>query len=600
MGDNNMSDLEQLLEDLGRPKSVAPTKKARASVVNLNELEALMTDLADAPAPPRVGASKVTVRAAPLHSAAPAAAKPPAKAPPPAAAVTFEADDLDSIMDALNGDFGNSNSYGGHGHNDPIVVEPPYQAPPAHTPAPAPAPPPYEAQPSRITSTNTIDELEDLLNGLEDTRASVRVSSPPAKTFPGGSRILASPSAPAPAAPNSYGHSYSDNQHIPYSAPINNIPVNNHPPSSYPSTNNHGSSLSFKAPTNNYSVPNNNYPAPTNNYSIPANNYSTAANNHGSSLSFKAPTNNYNSTPTNNYSTPTNNYSAPANNPPGNQYKPEQRQFSAKPPAVRPMPDTSLDMLLGDLQEQLKVVPDPSTPSSHGSCAACNKPILGELISALGRRFHPEHFTCGNCMTPLGTSNFYEQDGVPNCERCYQELLCPRCAHCDEPILDRCVTALGKKWHMDHFICTQCLSPFPDGSFYERDSRPFCERCFSSAFAPRCGGCNQPIQGPCINALGQAWHPEHFVCQYCQKAFTGSFFDFGGKPYCDLHYHQQTGSLCGGCNKAVTGKCVDALGKKWHPDHFVCAFCMNPLAAGSFTENGNKAYCRDCHGKLFG
>jgi paxillin len=41
------------------------------------------------------------------------------------------------------------------------------------------------------------------------------------------------------------------------------------------------------------------------------------------------------------------------------------------------------------------------------------------------------------------------------------------------------------------------------------------------------------------------------------------------------------------------------LEKKWHPEHFVCAFCMNALAGGSFTEHNSKAYCRECSGKLF-
>jgi len=243
---------------------------------------------------------------------------------------------------------------------------------------------------------------------------------------------------------------------------------------------------------------------------------------------------------------------------------------------------------------------DTGGPTSRGTCAQCRKPILGEVIQALGKTFHPEHFACGNCQNPLGTANFYEQDGQPHCERCYQELFCARCAHCDEAIVDRCVTAIGKKWHIDHFICTQCLGPFPNGSFFERDQKPFCENCFYGAFAPRCASCNQSIRGECVNALGQQWHPEHFVCQYCQKSFGGgSFFEFGGKPYCEQHYHQQTGSLCSGCGKAITGKCVNALDKKWHPEHFVCAFCMNPLAGGSFSENAGKAYCRDCHGKLF-
>jgi len=259
-----------------------------------------------------------------------------------------------------------------------------------------------------------------------------------------------------------------------------------------------------------------------------------------------------------------------------------------------------LDSLLKNLTSQMNNI-DSENPASRGNCNTCRQPILGEVIQALGKTYHPEHFTCGNCREPLGTRNFFEQNGTAYCENCFQELYCPKCAHCDKPVLDRCITALGKKWHVEHFICTQCLKPFAGGNFFERDSRPYCEADFYALFAPKCGACNDPIRGDCINALGSQWHPEHFVCTYCQKSFAGgSFFEFAGKPYCETHYHQQTGSLCSGCGKPITGRCVNALDKKWHPEHFVCAFCMNPLAGGSFTEHNSKAYCRECHGKLFG
>jgi len=259
-----------------------------------------------------------------------------------------------------------------------------------------------------------------------------------------------------------------------------------------------------------------------------------------------------------------------------------------------------LDSLLKNLTNQMNSI-DSENPASRGTCGSCRQSILGEVIQALGKTYHPEHFACGNCREPLGTRNFFEQNGTPHCENCFQELYCPKCAHCDKPVLDRCITALGKKWHVDHFICTQCLKPFAGGNFFEKDSRPYCEADFYALFAPKCGSCNDPIRGDCINALGSQWHPEHFVCTYCQKSFAGgSFFEFAGKPFCETHYHQQTGSLCSGCGKPITGRCVNALDKKWHPEHFVCAFCMNPLAGGSFTEHNSKAYCRECHGKLFG
>jgi len=267
----------------------------------------------------------------------------------------------------------------------------------------------------------------------------------------------------------------------------------------------------------------------------------------------------------------------------------------------RTLDGPDLDMLLADINKSSNRDIGSGGPASRGDCAHCRKPILGEVIQALNRTYNPEHFMCGNCQAPLGTNKFYEQDGVPNCERCYQELFCSRCAHCDEPITGRCVTALNRKWHLEHFICAQCLGPFPGGTFFERDGRPYCDNCFHNAFSSRCGGCNQAIKGECINALGQQWHPEHFVCNYCQKSVgSGSFYEYGGKPYCEIHYHQQTGSLCAGCGKAVTGRVINALDKKWHPEHFVCSFCMHPLAGGAFTENGGKAYCKECHGKLFG
>jgi hypothetical protein len=93
------------------------------------------------------------------------------------------------------------------------------------------------------------------------------------------------------------------------------------------------------------------------------------------------------------------------------------------------------------------------------------------MVQALGRTYHPEHFNCGNCRDALGTKNFYEQGGQPICNNCYQLIYCPKCAHCDQPVADRCITALGKKWHPEHFICSQCLKPFPNGSFFERDGK---------------------------------------------------------------------------------------------------------------------------------
>lgn len=276
--------------------------------------------------------------------------------------------------------------------------------------------------------------------------------------------------------------------------------------------------------------------------------------------------------------------------------RPPAASFASRPPAGSL---SRFDDLMSTVTADMNDLTSGAGAKSRGVCYHCRQPIYDECMQALGRTYHPEHFMCGSCNNPLGTGNFFELAGQAHCQRCYQLQFCPKCAHCNQVISDRCVTALDKKWHVHCFVCTQCTSPFT-GNFFERDGRPYCDRCFHQVFAPRCRSCNQPVLGDCVNALGAQWHPEHFNCQFCKRAFTGTFFEYEGLPYCEAHYYQKMGSSCSGCQQPISGACVDALGKKWHPEHFVCAFCMNKLEGSSYTEKNSKPYCKGCFGKLFG
>jgi hypothetical protein len=77
-------------------------------------------------------------------------------------------------------------------------------------------------------------------------------------------------------------------------------------------------------------------------------------------------------------------------------------------------------------------------------CRRCQKPILGQVITALGYLWHPDHFVCSHCSKCIGTSIFYEKDNKPFCESDYLKLFSPKCAACAEPILD--VSGFGRSF----------------------------------------------------------------------------------------------------------------------------------------------------------
>lgn len=93
-----------------------------------------------------------------------------------------------------------------------------------------------------------------------------------------------------------------------------------------------------------------------------------------------------------------------------------------------------LDSMLGSLQANMNR--QGVNTVQKGCCNACEKPIVGQVITALGKTWHPEHFTCNHCNQELGTRNFFERDGFPYCEPDYHNLFSPRCAYCNGAILD--------------------------------------------------------------------------------------------------------------------------------------------------------------------
>lgn len=82
----------------------------------------------------------------------------------------------------------------------------------------------------------------------------------------------------------------------------------------------------------------------------------------------------------------------------------------------------------------------------------------------------------------------------------------------------------------------------------------YCLRCHDKMGIPICGACRRPIEERVVTALGKHWHVEHFVCAKCEKPFLGHrHYEKRGLAYCETHYHQLFGNLCFVCNQVIAG-----------------------------------------------
>jgi len=240
---------------------------------------------------------------------------------------------------------------------------------------------------------------------------------------------------------------------------------------------------------------------------------------------------------------------------------------------------------------------------STGICAGCLVPFRkGErAVDAAGRRWHPEHLVCESCGGPFVDGKCYGVGGLPYCGTCHLDLFL-RCNGCGKGVeeADDGVNALGKTWHRSCFVCTDCGGAFPEGRFYSREGRPYCEEHYFENFAPKCARCTRPVVSDGLRACGAVWHNECFGCAVCSCSFEdGKFFEKDGQAYCEEHYLDRFGQRCGGCGLVIKDKYMQALDQSWHQDCFVCAECGSGFDGGAFFTKEGRPYCRDDFARLF-
>lgn len=157
-------------------------------------------------------------------------------------------------------------------------------------------------------------------------------------------------------------------------------------------------------------------------------------------------------------------------------------------------------------------------------CNTCNQPINGQFVRALNSAYHIECFKCHECGVQCSSKFFpHEITGpagnviqVPLCEYDYFRKLNLICHDCDNALRGPYITALGNKYHLEHFKCSSCHKVFDsDESYYEHENNIYCHYHYSKLFATKCEGCQVSIVKQFVELFkggkNQQWHPECYM-----------------------------------------------------------------------------------------
>uniref|UniRef100_A0A3Q3AA79 Actin binding LIM protein 1a n=1 Tax=Kryptolebias marmoratus TaxID=37003 RepID=A0A3Q3AA79_KRYMA len=231
-----------------------------------------------------------------------------------------------------------------------------------------------------------------------------------------------------------------------------------------------------------------------------------------------------------------------------------------------------------------------STEKALIQCYKCKEPCKGEVLRVQNKHFHLKCFTCKVCGCDLAQGGFFMKNGEYLCMLDYQRMHGTRCNGCGDFVEGEVVTALGKTYHPACFVCTVCKRPFPAGdrvTFNGKDC--LCQYCVEPMSpgpkdilgSSSCAGCGRDIKnGQALLALDRQWHLGCFKCKACSKVLTGEYISKDGAPYCEKDYQIHFGVQCEACHQFITGKVLEAGDKHYHPSCARCSRCNQMFTEG--------------------
>uniref|UniRef100_A0A2K5PN85 Filamin-binding LIM protein 1 n=1 Tax=Cebus imitator TaxID=2715852 RepID=A0A2K5PN85_CEBIM len=184
------------------------------------------------------------------------------------------------------------------------------------------------------------------------------------------------------------------------------------------------------------------------------------------------------------------------------------------------------------------------------------------------------------------------------------------CAFCHKTVSPRelAVEAMKKQYHAQCFMCRTCRRQLAGQRFYQKDGRPLCEPCYQDTLE-KCGKCGEVVQEHIIRALGQAFHPSCFTCVTCSRCIGDESFALGSQNevYCLDDFYRKFAPICSICENPIIprdGKDafkIECMGRNFHENCYRCEDCrillsVEPTDQGCYPLN-NRLFCKPCHVK---
>lgn len=234
---------------------------------------------------------------------------------------------------------------------------------------------------------------------------------------------------------------------------------------------------------------------------------------------------------------------------------------------------------------------NPRGSSSVIQCYRCGETCKGEVVRVHNNHFHIRCFTCQVCGCGLAQSGFFFKNQEYICTQDYQQLYGTRCDSCRDFITGEVISALGRTYHPKCFVCSLCRKPFPIGDKVTFSGKEcVCQTCSQAMTSSKpikirgpshCAGCKEEIKhGQSLLALDKQWHVSCFKCQTCSVILTGEYISKDGIPYCESDYHSQFGIKCETCDRYISGRVLEAGGKHYHPTCARCVRCHQMFTEG--------------------